>query len=467
MEMEMSSDFIKSCQQHLHWKPSDRLLIAVSSGVDSMVLLDLIQQLPDILRPWYGVVHVNHELRIASIEEERFLENQCRAKGIPYFSRSWKKKEHPETGVETAAREFRYTFFKEMMEVNQATHLLTAHHADDQLETILMRLVRGGQLESMTGIQSQRPFGTGLLVRPLLPFSKEDIYMYSEIHQLDYYEDETNVELIYTRNRYRQKIVPLLKLENKQVLTHFRDFSSDLSDVLFLANQVIQQKSEEILLESQAEFYELDRKALLNFEPELQRQILKHILIERLYNHYPVETLRKQVVELLELMKGKKSNAQLDLPGGWMGRRQYHQFYLEKKNHSKTMLLQNEKKLVLNQWVSLTDGARVGLFRVAAQAISPFEKDAHIWLEPSHVELPLIIRHRKPGDQMTLKGMKTGHKKIKNILIDQKIPIKKREEVLVLTNSLNEVIWLLKYKESRLSIQRETDKIQYILVYQT
>ena len=465
--MEMSSDFIKNCQQHLYWKPSDRLLIAVSSGVDSMVLLDLVQQLPDILRPWYGVVHVNHELRTASIEEEQFLEKQCRTKGIPYFSRSWKKKEHPETGVEIAAREFRYSFFKEMMEVNQATHLLTAHHADDQLETILMRLVRGGQLESMTGIQSQRPFGPGWLVRPLLPFSKEDIYMYSNVHQLDYYEDATNIELVYTRNRYRQKIVPLLKLENKQVLTHFRDFSSDLSDALFLTNQVVQQKSEEILLKSQAEFYELDRKALLNCEPELQRQILKYILIERVYNHYPVETLRKQVVELLELVKGEKSNAQLDLPDGWIGRRQYHQFYLEKKDYSKTALLLNEKKLFLNQWVPLIGGARLGLFQVTAQASSPFEKDEHIWLEPSQVELPLLVRHRKPGDQMTLKGMKTGHKKIKKILIDQKVPIKEREEMLVLTDSLNEVIWLLKYKESRLSIQRETDKIQYILVYQT
>ncbi|WP_414839470.1 tRNA lysidine(34) synthetase TilS [Carnobacterium sp. TMP28] len=465
-EMELSFDFTEKCRQHLLWTPSDRLLIAVSGGVDSMALLDLIQSLPDTLRPWYGVVHVNHELRTASMEEERFLKEQCRSKEIPYFSRHWDSKKHPKTGIELAARNFRYAFFKETMQVTGATHLLTAHHADDQLETILMRLVRGGQLKGMTGIQVQRPFGTGLLVRPLLHFSKEQIYTYSKTRQLDYYEDETNVDLLYTRNRYRQKITPLLKLENKQVLTHFKDFSADLSDVLFLANQVIQKKSEQILLQSKPNFYELDKKALLSCEPEVQRQVLKHILIEKVYHACPVETLRKQVEELVGLMTRTKSNAQLDLPGGWKARREYQHVYLEKNKLSHSVLLQKEEKLLLGQWVSITNGARIGLFKVEAHATSPFEKDEHIWIEPSEVILPLLIRHRKSGDRMTLKGMDRGHKKVKTILIDQKISLKAREEMLILTDSLDEIIWLLKYKESRLSIQRETDKIQYILVYQ-
>ncbi|MCA9764936.1 MAG: tRNA lysidine(34) synthetase TilS [Carnobacterium sp.] len=464
--MELSFDFIEKCQQHLLWTPSDRLLIAVSGGVDSMVLLDLIQCLPDTLRPWYGVVHVNHELRTVSIEEERFLKEHCRLKEIPYFSRHWDSKKHPKAGVELAARNFRYAFFKETMKETNATHLLTAHHADDQLETILMRLVRGGQLEGMTGIQIQRPFGIGLLVRPLLHYSKEQIYTYSKTRQLDYYEDETNVDLLYTRNRYRQKITPLLKLENKQVLTHFKDFSADLSDILFLANQVIQQKSEQILLQSKSDFYELDKKSLLSYEPEVQRQVLKYILIEKVYHAYPVEALRKQVEELLGLMTRTKSNAQLDLPDGWKARREYQHVYLEKNKLSHSVLLQKEEKMLLGQWVSITNGARIGLFKVEAHATSPFEKDEHIWIEPSEVILPLLIRHRKPGDRMTLKGMDTGHKKVKTILIDQKIPLKAREEMLILTDSLDEIIWLLKYKESRLSIQRETDKIQYILVYQ-
>ncbi|MGB6178854.1 tRNA lysidine(34) synthetase TilS [Carnobacterium sp.] len=464
--MDLVFDFTQNCKRHLLWKPSDRILIAVSSGVDSMVLLDLIQHLPDSLRPWYGVLHVNHELRSSSIEEERFLENLCYLKKIPYFSRSWKKEEHPEKGIELAARNFRYTFFEEMMELNKATHLLTAHHADDQLETVLMRLVRGGQIDGMVGIKDQRKFGPGVLVRPLLHYSKEDIYAYSKIHQLAYYEDETNSDPMYTRNRYRQRIVPLLKLENDQVLTHFKDFSSDLSDILSITNKVIQEKSELVLVESSSVFYEIDKTTLLSLEPGLQRQVLKYILLNKVYKFQPVETLRKQVEELVGLMTSSKSNAQLDLPKGWKARRQYQQLFLEKTNPEKVKTTCSQKKLFPEQWVFLEDGARVGLFKRDAHVISPYEKDKHIWINPNQVVMPLVIRHRKKGDRMTLKGMQTGRKKIKDILIDQKIPIKMRDEVSVLTDSLGEIIWLLNYKESRLSIPRETDKIQYILVYQ-
>ncbi|MEG0750091.1 MAG: tRNA lysidine(34) synthetase TilS, partial [Carnobacterium sp.] len=125
-----------------------------------------------------------------------------------------------------------------------------------------------------------------------------------------------------------------------------------------------------------------------------------------------------------------------------------------------------EQKLVPEQWATLANGGQIGLFRVAAHAEPPDQGHQHIWLDPEEVVLPLTIRHRKPGDRMSLKGMETGHKKIKSIFIDQKIPLKQRDEVYLITDATNEIIWLVEYKESRLSIQRETDKIQYILIYQ-
>lgn len=109
--MDMYAEFLEKCQNNLYWNTTDRLLLAVSGGVDSMVLLDLIQRLPSSLRPWFGVVHVNHELREASIEEEHFIFEYCIKKNIPFFSRKWDIDTHPAEGVEAAAREFRYTFF--------------------------------------------------------------------------------------------------------------------------------------------------------------------------------------------------------------------------------------------------------------------------------------------------------------------------------------------------------------------
>ncbi len=464
-QMELFSAFLKSCQQHHHWQPTDRLLLAVSGGVDSMVLVDLIQQLPDPVRPWFGVVHVNHKLRQASEQEELFLRDYCLEKSIPFFQRDWEVAKHPKVGVEAAARTFRYAFFQEMMEIHRATHLVTAHHADDQMETILMRLVRGGQLEGMTGIQHVRSFGPGLLVRPLLDYAKSDLYEYSQAHGVTYFEDETNTSLSYTRNRYRQTVIPLLKKENEQVLAHFKEFSNDLADVLSLANQVVREKSEQLVVKKEPDFLELEIAPFFSFDAETQRQVLNYLLLD-LYNNHPMESLRQQVNELISLMTGSKPNGQLDLPDGWKAKRNYHRLRFEKAVLSSVTPALLEQNLFPGQWVALEKGDRIGLFEAATFEQPVLPEDYYIWLDPAEVKLPLTIRHRKPGDRMTLKGMNTGSKKVKSILIDQKVPIEKRNKAYVITDSTNEIIWLVEYKESRLSIERETDKIQYILIYQ-
>ncbi|MEG0475554.1 MAG: tRNA lysidine(34) synthetase TilS [Carnobacterium sp.] len=463
--MEQLSGFLKDCQHHAYWKPTDRLLVAVSGGVDSMVLVDLIHHLPATLKPWFGVVHVNHKLREVSDEEEAFLKNYCQEKKIPFFCTQWKRADHPATGEEAAARNFRYTFFQEMMVAHKATHLVTAHHGDDQVETILMRLVRGGQLGNMAGIRTVRTFGSGKLVRPLLKYSKEELYAYSRQHRLRYYEDESNTSLKYTRNRYRQTIVPLLKQENPKVLNHFNDFSEDLLDVLHLSEQLIQEKINRVTIEAKPGFWKLTIPVFLSYEPALQRQILMRLLV-KVFNADPIDSLRQQTNEVIALMVNAKPNSQLNLPNGWRVRREYEQLMIEKPPMVLPVQKNQEQKLVPEQWTTLANGGQIGLFRVAAHAEPPDQGHQHIWLDPEEVVLPLTIRHRKPGDRMSLKGMETGHKKIKSIFIDQKIPLKQRDEVYLITDATNEIIWLVEYKESRLSIQRETDKIQYILIYQ-
>ena len=104
VKMDIYFDFLERCQNNLYWKSTDRLLLAVSGGVDSMVLVDLIQRLPHAIRPWFGVVHINHQLRQVSIEEEKFLSEYCTTNRIPFFLKRWPVREHPIEGVEAAAR---------------------------------------------------------------------------------------------------------------------------------------------------------------------------------------------------------------------------------------------------------------------------------------------------------------------------------------------------------------------------
>ncbi len=220
-----------------------RFLLAVSTGVDSMVLLQVFCQLfPEMQKePCFGVAHVNHQLRPASAEEAAFLRQYCQERGIPFYERCWENP--PETGVEASARDFRYTFFADVMSQEGYDVLLTAHHSDDQVETMLMKMMREGRLQSAGGMQQQQPFHTGILLRPLLSVSKAAIYDYAQAQQIPYFEDESNHEPLYLRNRLRQQVVPALKAENPQLLPHFQQLSVEMQ----FANQLIQQEQQQWL----------------------------------------------------------------------------------------------------------------------------------------------------------------------------------------------------------------------------
>jgi tRNA(Ile)-lysidine synthase/bifunctional protein TilS/HprT len=179
---------------------------------------------------------------------------------------------------------------------------------------------------------------------------------------------------------------------------------------------------------------------------------------------------RKHQMQIISLLENDTPNSQLDLPGTWIGQRNYQKFYFlkEKGQHEESdKKIAGTLSLHLEEWVTLPNGARIGLFQATKEIEVPNKTKQVIWLDPASVRLPLQVRNRRPGDRMTLKGLETGSKKIKDLFIDQKIPLHKREEAILVTDSKEEIIWLVEYKESRLSIVPETDKIHYILIYES
>ncbi len=402
------------------------------------------------------------------MKKKNFLWIIVKVQIFRFFFKRWPVKEQPTDGVEAAARAFRYAFFRDVLREQQATHLLTGHHGDDQIETILMRLVRGGQLESIAGIKEQRSFYGSQLTRPLLPYSKKMLYQYSQERSLVFFEDETNKSLNYTRNRYRHQIVPLLKKENSQVLTHFSEFSSDLQDVIIVAKKEIEKNAASLCTEKTPFCWELDIHLFLTFEPAMKRQVMQ-ALFNKLFKNEASEFGRKHQRQIIQLIENDKPNSQLDLPGNWIGKKVYQTFYFIKKQEQ---LPEKNKKIAgtlllnLGEWLTLPSGERIGLFEATKEKAALNQTKQLIWLDPMSIQLPLNVRNRQPGDRMTLKGLKNGSKKVKDLFIDQKIPLNKREEALLVTDNKGEIIWLVEYKESRLSIVPETDKIHYILIYE-
>lgn len=458
--MNLETRFYKHMEHLLSFSEDTKLVLAVSGGVDSMVLLQLFLTLRKNHHFDLCVVHVNHQLRKESMAEERMVKGYCEIHHVPLYIEQWDKADHPKTGIEEAARNFRYRFFKKILDKEEAHALLTAHHRDDQSETILMRFVRGNTLQGLTGMNASNPFGDGVLLRPLLPFTKSELYTYAHDMHVPFMEDVSNFETEFTRNRYRNHILPLLKTENPQFDRQLITFAEEIRDVLTVIEPVIDQAVSD-LFEEHAEGIKWNRGKYLSFAPALQRLILQRAL-DQVYYTEPIQPGR-DLLSVIHMWIGESgSNSSLDLPDGWIIRREYDDIHLTRKTED-SVSEYIEKKLELNQWTLLPEGTRIGLFEKEKTGSSKKNKQV-LFFSSEQIKLPLLVRSPQPGDRIQLQG--GGTKKIARVFIDKKIPRGLRKKAYVIVDAEGEVLWVPGFKDSALSIKAETDTIQYILVYE-
>ncbi len=435
-----------------------------------MALLQLTAQLPETCRPTISVVHVNHQLRPSADQEAEAVANAAAELGVPVYTHKWEKELHPKSGIENAARQERYRFFKQVMKENNIQKLLTGHHKNDQAETVLMRLVRGSALPQLQGILESRSLfadGSERVIRPLLEVSKAELYQYAEENQLLFFEDESNLELDYTRNRYRHLIMPMLKKEHEEVEDHLADAAAQLQDLIKITTPLIEEKAKEALI-----FYEkgvkLNREKLIA-EPESWRRLILKQLLDQLYD--PSEQFyKKKHIELLnEWLTSTKANSTLDLPGHFKGIKEYSEFWIRQvlpeveKSGSDLERIDERIELPMGEWRTLPYGASIGLFRSTDLPEIKRTKTAILYFDRQAVKVPLTIRHRQNGDRIKLKGM-SGSKKISRILIDQKIPTAERKKAMVVEDRNQEILWVVGLKESQFSILPASDRVQYVLI---
>lgn len=466
-------DLLKAFAEHIdkkkYWEKDEPVLVAVSGGVDSVVLLDLLSRLPQELRPVITVVHLDHDLRETSAEEAEFVSHLALSYGADALIRRWPKQEHPNNGLEAEARTVRYTFFKEAAAQSGTCRLLTAHHQNDQVETVLMRLVRGNSLQEITGIQAVRQDGGIIICRPLLPFSKKELIAYAKDRKLAWYEDESNASDRFTRNRFRNRVIPLLKQENPMVEDHLIEFSEEVRDLLELIEPMIESRMEEVIAFQEHEML-ISREKLLNCPPALQLKLLA-----RAFSQWELKKdfmIKKVHLTLLrDWLTFGRPNSVLDLPSGLEAVRSYDScvisFKAKKPSPSEYGLNQSSPVYTLDpgSQVELAGGGKLALLSLDQYRQLPALPSARlIYLDPEEEQLPLMIRRRQEGDRLRLKGM-NGTKKVKDIFIDQKVPLADREKAWLVTDRQGELVWLVNYKESALSLDPITDTISYVLVY--
>ena len=314
-----------------------------------------------------------------------------------------------------------------------ATYLMTAHHGDDLMETILMRLVRGSNLKGYEGIQSLSNFMGIKLVRPLLSLNKDEIKKLDDDLNIPYRIDKSNESDKYTRNRYRKYILPFLKSENMDVHLKFLKFSN-------LLNMIDNHLSKEVE-EVYTKVYK-DNKLDIDLFNEYDI-LIKNMVIEKILNekYLDLSNITDKHVELImNLIDLNKTGSSIDLPNNIRCIIEYNYLVFEEEKEYKDYCLELKDGLVIPNGM-----------KFISLKTKEFGNDT-LHLDSSMVKLPLYVRNKRDGDFIELKGT-NGHKKVSDIFIDCKVERQDRENYPVVVDSDNKIIWVPKLKKSKYDVK--------------
>jgi tRNA(Ile)-lysidine synthase len=421
------------------------IVVGVSGGPDSLALLHYLWRQKDKRNLSIVVAHVDHMFRgEESFQDAMFVKKYCEQYLIPFEMGQINVPEiMSRTGQssEVAAREARYDFFAKVMEAYGYSYLALAHHGDDQIETILMRLTRGSAGKARAGIPFIRSFQTGSIFRPFLNVTKKEIEQYCEENHLVPRLDPTNEKEIYTRNRFRRNVLPFLKSENQKVHEHFQRFSEELqSDEAFL-QKLTQETMNKVMTNRETQQIAIDIRRFLEMPLPLQRRGIQ-LILNYLYKERPSSLSAIHIDQIFSLIHAQHPSGKLDFPNGLKVIRSYHQCYFQFEiENSKSYLFEVDKpgRYHLPNFGTLTMEYVNSPTNVSNLCIALFQTD--------RIKLPLIVRTRENGDRMSMKGM-DGTKKIKDIFIDSKVSIRDRDGWPIVTDKEGSILWVPGLKKS-------------------
>lgn len=461
--LDFEKKTINFIHRHQLLKQGEMVAVAVSGGPDSMALLDLLHQKSGLFGIKILVMHVDHMLRgEQSLQDLDYVRTYCEMNEIAFHSASIPIKRMMDkegTGMQETARKYRYQFFQKAMLDAGALKLAVAQHGDDQVETILMRLTRGSGGFARAGIRPCRPFGNGEIIRPLLAVTRGDIEEYCLAKSLDPRRDPSNETPAYTRNRIRMDVLPALKRENRQVAEHFQRFSEDLLEDEELLESMAKQQLSRAACFSEGSA-ELDIPLFLEMPLPLQRRAI-HLILSYLYQEKITFLLYRHVSAICGILEGDHPSAKLDLPLGLTAVREYAKcifsFHLPPENQD--FFFEPEQ----GEEVALPNGMSI---RWEMNANAPVKDCDYIVVDSQDIRLPITVRTRRPGDRLRGKGPQ-GTKKVKDLFIDRKVPVSKRNSWPIITDGGGEVLWVPGLRKSRFDLSPLDGNGLYIFYYIT
>lgn len=428
--------------EDLNLEQEKYIIVGVSAGPDSMALL---HYLINNLNTNIVCAHINHNVRKESKIEEEYLKEYCKENKI-IFERM-KIEKYSNNNFEAEARSKRYEFYASLLKKYNCKYLFLAHHGDDLIETVLMKIARGSNLEGYAGIKKISKFRNKyFIVRPFLEYTKKDLIEYLHKNNIKYYIDKSNNDTTYTRNRYRKNILPLLKNEDINIHKKFLKYSETLLEY----DNYIKNTTKSIF----NNFFTnniLDIQEFNKIDDFMKKNSIYYIL-NNLYNNIPNIVTEKHVQNLQNLINSNVNNGCLNMPKGLVIVKEYNKIIFNFKNLSSDdykIELKNEN--IINEHI--------------IEYIDSCENDGNdvCRLNSKEIALPLYLRNKKSGDFLEVLGL-NGKKKVKDIFIEKKIPIRKRESYPLLVDNNDNILWIPNLKKSKFNKKKE-EKYDIILKY--
>jgi tRNA(Ile)-lysidine synthase len=417
------------------------IVVAVSGGVDSIVLLDMLMCLAERLPLHVAVVHFNHRLRGKESEADAyFVRETCKRYHIPCYI-AWADVERfasiQNMSIERAGRELRYKFLEFIAYKRRADAVLTAHTLNDSVETVLMNMLRGSGLAGLAGIPSQRAFGEHTkLARPLLGMKKSELIEYARLRGLSWREDSSNAESPFRRNKVRNELMPLLE----------KEYSSNIVEVLHRTSQILAGADElvrdsvehllpSLLVENEAQGY-----VSVNLAPlRIQKRFLQSEIIRRIVQRRFGVALNFDAVDRILALLNAETGAKADIVRGIMALR----------DRAAIILAATSPVYNINVRVEKNNHYDFGGWRIFLEEIDrknvKFTNDPAVeYVDSGLLPYRMTLRTWRAGDVFTPLGMK-GTMKVSDYLTNSKIPLPERQHVMALTAATpngEEIVWL-------------------------
>lgn len=462
----------KTVEKYNMIQPGDRIIVGVSGGADSICLLDILNLLRHEFSLTLIIAHINHGIRNREAEiEARFVRIKAFYKKLPFEQLSVSVPtiaREKNLSIEQTGRNVRNHFFKDLLQKYQAQKIALGHHADDQVETILMRIIRGSGLRGLTGIPPVR----NCFIRPLIECSRQEVEAYCRRRKIAYCVDSSNRKPMYLRNKIRNQLIPLLARQyNPSICNHLLKLQTIIQDEFDFLEEVTEECYWKAIKKELTYAIILDSKEMSKWPVALQRRVIRKGL--RFLKNYLEDIQFVHIESIRQLCLDDNGEKYLDLPGGIRIRKSYRSIVFGYASHIKKP--ENlEKREIWEYSLPVCQEKKypqLGIKMVSEKhdyVRSKYEyylnnpdKDK-IFVDYDKLKLPLKLRNRRPGDRFKPLNSKY-FKKIKAYFIDLKIPLYEREKVILVVDCYDRIVWIVGFQiDDRFKITRQTEKILQI-----